>query len=57
MWQTYSIPESVARKHFGLTLHAELYTTAPFSAGSLGDILDIADSRIAAEDEYFPKDE
>jgi len=57
MWQTYSIPESVARKHFGLTLHAELYTTASFSAGSLGDILDIADSRIAAEDEYFPKDE
>jgi hypothetical protein len=25
-WQTYSIPESVAREHFGLTLHAELYT-------------------------------
>jgi hypothetical protein len=45
MCQTYSIPESVAREHFGLTLHAELYTTAPFSAGSLRDILNIGDDR------------
>lgn len=44
-WQTYSIPESIAREHFGLTLHAELYTTAPFFAGSLRDILDNADGR------------
>jgi hypothetical protein len=42
-WQTYSIPESIAHKHFGLTLHAELSMTAPFSAQSLTDILDLAD--------------
>jgi hypothetical protein len=40
-WQTYSIPESVAREHFGLTLHAELCTTAPFGE-SLRDILELA---------------
>lgn len=37
-WRTYSIPESVAREHFGLTL--ELCTTAPFGE-SLRDILEL----------------
>jgi hypothetical protein len=36
-WQTYSIPKSVAREHFGLTL----YTTAPFGQ-SPRDILELA---------------
>jgi hypothetical protein len=39
-WQGYSIPESVAREHFGLMLHAEL--SAPSSGASLTDILDLA---------------
>jgi hypothetical protein len=40
-WQTCSIPESVAREDFGLTLQAELCTTAPFGE-SLRDILELA---------------
>jgi hypothetical protein len=39
-WERYPIPESVAREHFGLTLHAEL--SAPIFGPLPKDILDIA---------------
>jgi hypothetical protein len=39
-WGRYPIPESVAREHFGLTVHAEL--SAPIFGPLPKDILDIA---------------
>lgn len=49
-WQRYSIPESLAREHFGLRVHAEL--SAPMVGPRLTDILDLAaDSELVCSDD------
>ena len=41
-WDNYPIPESVAREHLGLSLHAEL--SSPYSATNPYELLESADS-------------